>query len=324
MLKFNTEEASFEQVTKSSLTEKGILERYDLQKAILTSWDAFKNELGMPSAFVIGEEITPDDSTQNSLDILAYDADDSSLVIIELKRDRNKLQLLQGLSYAAMVSNWEVDRVVSEIQKQRHADHEELLDIVQSNTLNAHVKVVLIAESFDPEGIVTANWLTSLYSVNVSAFALKVHNVGDAVFIDVDQRYPLRELEDVYETRRTRSRPAPKTDEVTWQEVASKCSYDFAEKAIGMCLKIKSGDPRRKRFIHILSNFAGFDQVTLFFRQKYLNVYLLGGSDEEMEKLKSHFSIPIESNSWRDGYSFKIYEEHQMKELASLDSRFQY
>ena len=50
----------------------------------------------------------------------------------------------------------------------------------------------------------------------------------------------------------------------------------------------------------------------------------VGGSDEEMEKLKSHFSIPIESNSWRDGYSFKIYEEHQMKELASLDSRFQY
>ena len=61
MLKFNTEDASFEQVAKSSLTEKGILERYDLQKAILTSWDAFKNELGMPSAFVIGEEITHDD-----------------------------------------------------------------------------------------------------------------------------------------------------------------------------------------------------------------------------------------------------------------------
>jgi hypothetical protein len=33
----------------------------------------------MPSAFLIGEEITPDNSTQNSLNLLAYDAEDSSL-----------------------------------------------------------------------------------------------------------------------------------------------------------------------------------------------------------------------------------------------------
>jgi hypothetical protein len=324
VLKFNPGNASFEQIPKSSLTEKGILERYDLQKAILASWEAFKNELGMPSAFLIGEEINPDNSTQNSLDILAYDADDSSLVVIELKRDRNKLQLLQGLSYAAMVSNWDIDQIVSEIHKHRQSDHEELLDIVQSNPLSEHVKIVLIAESFDPEVIVTANWLSSLYSVNVFAYALKVHNVGEEIFIDVDQRFPLRELEDVYETRRTKRRRNKKDQDISWDDIVGKCRYKFAERAIKMCQKVKTGDPRRRRFIHLLSDFQGFDKITFLFRQKYLNVYLNGGADVDVERLKTKFSVPIEVSSWRDGYSFKIFDEQQILELVDLDERFEF
>ena len=91
MLKFDTIAGKFENVPQSNLKENNLLERYDLQTAIVGSWDLFKNEIGFPSAFLIGQEITPDNTTQNSIDLLAYDADDSSLIVIELKRDKNKL-----------------------------------------------------------------------------------------------------------------------------------------------------------------------------------------------------------------------------------------
>ena len=170
MLRFNKKNSSFSSAEKSSLKENKILERYDLQKAIVTSWEEFKNEIGLPSAFLIGQEITPDNSTQNSLDLLAYDAEESSLIVIELKREKNKLQLLQAISYAAMVSKWDKETIIQHINHQKVADYEELLGIVNSNELNTEIKIVLIAESFDPEVIVTADWLTA-FSLNIYAYA---------------------------------------------------------------------------------------------------------------------------------------------------------
>ena len=102
MLKLNPEQGRLEAVPATELRRENILERYDLQNAIVHSWELFKNEIGIPSAFLIGEEINPHPSTNNSIDILAFDPDDSSLVVVELKRDKNKLQLLQALSYAGM------------------------------------------------------------------------------------------------------------------------------------------------------------------------------------------------------------------------------
>ena len=93
MLKFDTNAGKLQHIPQSNLRDNNLLERYDLQAAIVESWDLFKNEIGLPSAFLIGEEVTPDNTTQNSIDLLAYDADDSSLIVIELKRDKNKFQL---------------------------------------------------------------------------------------------------------------------------------------------------------------------------------------------------------------------------------------
>ena len=64
MLKINDTNSGFETVTKSTLKENNILERYNLQKSIISSWELFKNELSLPSAFLIGQEIIPDNTTQ--------------------------------------------------------------------------------------------------------------------------------------------------------------------------------------------------------------------------------------------------------------------
>jgi len=323
MLKFNTDNSSFDSIGKSSLRESNILERYDLQKAIVSSWEEFKNELGFPSAFLIGQEITPDNSTQNNLDLLAYDADDSSLIVIELKRDKNKLQLLQAISYAAMVAKWDKETIVRHIKQQKFADYEELLGIVDSNELNPDIKIILIAEGFDPEVIVTADWLTT-FSLNIYAYAIELHQLFDEKFLTIDQRYPLKELSDVYESRKTSRSSKNIKKDITWEEVISACEYEFASRAINMCREMKPGDPSRKRFIQIAEKFQGFQNLTFFFRNKYVNVYLLGGNNDLFEELLSKLSGDPKHGTWRDGFSLIIEKETQFMELVGLDARFKY
>jgi len=107
MLKFHETQKTFEKLDATEMKTENVLERYDLQEAIIQSWELFKNEIGLPSAFLIGDAINPHPSTQNTIDLLAYDPDDSSIIVIELKRDKHKLHLLQALSYAAMVNTWD-------------------------------------------------------------------------------------------------------------------------------------------------------------------------------------------------------------------------
>ena len=114
--------------------------------------------------------------------------------------------------------------------------------------------------------------------------------------------------------------------EVSWDDVVANCDYDFAEKAIKMCLRISYGDPTRKRFIGLIRN--GFDQfkrVSIFFRKKYVNVYLNGGNSvEDIGHVKSKFTSDIEVKTWRDGLTILIRTEQQFKEFVALDDRLEY
>jgi len=316
MLKFDTIAGKFENVPQSNLKENNLLERYDLQTAIVGSWDLFKNEIGFPSAFLIGQEITPDDTTQNSIDLLAYDADDSSLIVIELKRDKNKLQLLQSLSYAAMVAKWDIETIVKTIKAKTSEDCEELIDLVESNVINTDVKVILVAEQYDPEVIVTADWLTTTYGLNISAFALSLHTLTGQTFIDLDQRYPLRELSDVYDSRKAKKSSKARTlKNVSWDDVIPKLAYDFGKTGIEICLKHNSGDAARRRFSSIRTNFDGFTWITINFRAKYINVYMKGVFDGDHELINSKFSDTIELSRWRDGSNFNVTTQQQFEEL---------
>ncbi len=317
MLRFNTKVGRFEKVEETALKERKLLERYDLQKSIVSSWEVFKNEIGLPSAFLIGEEINPDSSTQDALDLLAYDPDTASLIVIELKRDKNKLQLLQALSYAAMVSRWTSERLVSEIQRELNPDSEELGEIIANSTLNTDVRVILIAEGFDPEVIITANWLNSSYDVDISAFAVELHELEGQVFLTVDQRFPLRELDDSYE-RRGRARSTKRAiASVDWDEIIPTLRYPFAERGVRLCQRIRDGEPHSRRFGMLRKNYDGFNWITLNFRRNYVNVYIRGKFEGDRELLESKFKEPVEIGSWRDGYSIKISSATQFDELVN-------
>lgn len=316
MLKFDTNVGKFEHVPQSNLKANNLLERYDLQAAIVQSWDLFKNEIGFPSAFLIGEEIRSDHTTQNSIDLLAYDADDSSLIVIELKRDKNKLQLLQALSYSAMVAKWDNEAIIKVIRSQESRDYDELIDLVEGNLAHTDVKIILIAEQYDPEVIITADWLTTTYGLNISAFALSLHALTGQTFIDLDQRYPLRELSDVYDSRKAKkSSKAGTLKNVSWDDVIPKLAYDFGKTGIEICLKHNSGDAARRRFSSIRTSFDGFTWITINFRAKYINVYMKGVFDGDHELINNKFSDNIALSRWRDGSNFNVTTQQQFEEL---------
>lgn len=175
MLKVDLSSKKFEKLKETELKQEKILERYDLQKLIVNSWETFKNEIGIPAALFVGEEIKPHETVQDSIDILAFDQDDSSLIVIELKRDKNKFQLLQSLSYAAMISNWDSERVLANIQTIHQENSNEVKEIIENAEINEEIKIILIFEFYDPEVIITADWLTQQYKMNITAFSISLH-----------------------------------------------------------------------------------------------------------------------------------------------------
>ena len=75
------------------------------------SIEAFCEELHQ-DLIIIGKEVPPSTTVADRIDILAVDKSGTT-VVIELKRGSDKLQLLQAIGYAAMISKWTPDELLS-------------------------------------------------------------------------------------------------------------------------------------------------------------------------------------------------------------------
>lgn len=317
MLKFDLNTKMFETLEQSDMTTEHIMERYDFQSAIVNSWETVKNNLGLPTSYLIGEEISPHSSVGNSIDLLAFNPDDSSLIVIELKRSKNKLQLLQAISYAAMVATWDNEHLISQIQSRINPEAEELEEAIKNNELNQEVKIILVSELFDPEVIITSEWLSSNYGVDITAFSISLHKLGEQCFVDFHQKLPLLELSDAYEERGRRSKKQRVRKDVQWQDIRPKLQYKFANAALDLCLSEKDGEPSRRQFTRIRTNLDGFKWINLNFRNKYINVYIKGNPDNAEELLLSKFNTKIKVLTWAKGYSINIYSESQFDDLKN-------
>ncbi len=233
---------------------------------------------------------------------------------MELKRGRDKLQLLQAITYAAMVSTWDADRLRNEARTMGTLVGD-LADFLDGEGFElGEPRLVLIAEAFDPEVIIAAEWLAS-YGLDVTAFAISLLQHQGALFMSIDQRYPLPGLDDVYESRVRRRVERTKT-QTSWDAVLPKLRFDFAGEAIERFLNEKPGDPARKRFTSMYpSSFAGAMLINL--RRDYLKIYNYDQSEEAGQRIRRALGPEVAVDTWgseqtrRSGYVWAIETQEQ-------------
>lgn len=317
MLKIDTTSNTLIPFQSTTLKESSIFERSNLQQAIISSWDAFCSELGFEDIYLIGEEISPHDSCRDRIDILALDGDGHP-VVFELKRHRDKLQLLQAISYAAMLSHWDAEAFEKSITRRNDEQSEELLALLRGGGFELQEpRIVLLAESFDPEVILASDWLAN-FGVDISAYAIAPLSFSNETFLSIDQRFPLLGVDDVYTRRGGARRVSVQPGSASWDEVISGCEFDFAAKAVEVFRRRIEGSPHKRAFFSIFAN-TELGRMSIRFRRKYLKVYTNDQTPESEQTLHKHFGNVIPLHTWGSektrnaGFTFTIENDRQFR-----------
>ena len=194
MLKINRDKQSFLLLDTPTLAAVSITERYDLQEYIFNSPDAFFREIGQ-ELFLLGKEVLPSKNVQDRIDLLAVDKEGTS-VVVELKRGNHKLHMLQAISYAGMISQWEPDDFLQLLDEDQQESLSEFLD-VELEDINRQQRIILIAEAYDYALLIGAEWLSGQYGVGVVCcrIAVATDSTTKAEYLVCSNVYPAPELE---------------------------------------------------------------------------------------------------------------------------------
>jgi hypothetical protein len=218
VLRLDRSQRTLRRLETRKLQLAGLLERSDLQRMIVTAPGAFCAEIAEELLF-LGEEVTPTDVVSDRIDILAMDRQ-GAVVVVELKRGANKLQLLQALSYAAMISEWETEGIVSRLATFRVCSEEDAEEEIQRfldediSVLNERQRIILIAEDYDYQVLATAKWLAEKYEVDIACWKVELAEDSGAEYLSFGCVYPPPEIASVARTRR----PPPGQRTLTWPD----------------------------------------------------------------------------------------------------------
>ncbi len=193
MLRIERQQKQFTRLDQPTFAAASITERYHLQEFIFNSAEAFFAEVGQ-DLFVIGKEIQPSEVIQDRIDLLALDREGKA-VIIELKRGNDKLQLLQSIAYAGMIAKWKPSDFLSAIDAERREKLADFLN-VDTDEINREQRLLLIAEAYDYEVLVGAEWLHDNYNLDILCcrVVLSTDSSTGAEYLSCTPVFPAPEL----------------------------------------------------------------------------------------------------------------------------------
>lgn len=204
MLRIQRAEKTLARLGESQFAEMSITERYDLQEFIFNSAYEFFSEIGL-DLFILDKEVTPSDVVQDRIDLLVLDRQGRS-VIIELKRGYNKLQLLQAIAYAGMIAKWTPDDLLSRLRTDKKSQFDEFIGM-ERDAMNREQRIILMAEAYDFEVLVAAEWLHENYGVDILCcrLSMAVDPGTQSEYLTCSIVYPAPELAAQSIPRRGRS-----------------------------------------------------------------------------------------------------------------------
>ncbi len=295
MLKIDKTGKKLNSLEKITLSDSGLTERYDLQSMITNCPDIFFKEMG-EELLLIGEEVKPTHVVEDRIDLLAIDKDGNA-VIIELKRGNNKLHLLQALSYAAMVSDWQPDQIMEQLRSfHGSGDAEETLDnflTEERESLNSAQRIILIAEQYDYEVLVTAEWLTNYYAVDIKCYRLQISKENEEnEYLNCTCIFPPPEIAE-HVIQRGRQKSIEENTPESWEEVFNSIDnqavLDFFRQ------EISSGRENQLSHKDVYFRIHGKREFFIAVRRDYAYVWQYhrfeGDVDFWNEKLGNHIKI---------------------------------
>ncbi|MGY3147743.1 hypothetical protein ACVWYQ_004742 [Bradyrhizobium sp. USDA 3397] len=310
MLRINKTSRKFVSLQQKTMRESGYWERRDLQEMICRSPQEFCDELG-EAIHIVGTEVIPDGFVKDRIDLLAVD-NTGAAVIIELKRDSHKLQLLQTLAYAGMVSKWPSRRFIEELNKfnrtfypeavnqtveQARDELEELLDDGDSETINRNQRILLVAEKFDYEVLITAEWLTERYGLDIRCYRISLSQHEADEFLSCNRAYPPPELTEVA-VRRRRSTEGVVAGTSSWEEI-SRALENSAELEF-VTHELAAARPNNVDQAYFTYRLASKRRFIVYIKKKFATVRQLGRFDGDEQYWRARLSEPTSVAEKRD------------------------
>jgi hypothetical protein len=290
MLRIDKNEKKLVRLAKLRLAEADQWER-QLQAMICGNPDSFCEEIG-ENLWIIGQEVRPSDAISDRIDLLAVD-EVGSAVVIELKRGSHKLQLLQAVSYAGMISRWTAERFVETLATNYNQSNDDARAAIEDHTgadisaINHGQRILLVAEDFDPALLVAAEWLHESFSVDIRCYRLQLSQENGADYLTCTCIYPPIEIATL--TRRGNDTPGQSgTAWTNWDAaldgIENAAVVDFVQ------AELAKNQESRLPYREIIYRVDGKRRFYLSCRRKYAYVWQWGrfeGDDALWQKVLS-------------------------------------
>ncbi|MCH2114058.1 MAG: hypothetical protein MK171_04000 [Pirellulales bacterium] len=304
MLKINRDNQSFSLLNTPTLADVSITERYDLQEFISNSPDAFFKEIGQ-ELFLVGKELEPSKTVQDRIDLLAVDKE-GTCVVVELKRGNHKLHMLQAVSYAGMISQWEPDDFLQLLDDDQQ---EALIDFleVDREDINRQQRIILIAEAYDYALLIGAEWLSEQYGVDITCCRISVatDSATNSEYLVCSNVFPAPELAKEAVSRGLRRTG---TDKVKWPDWEAALSV-VTNSALAAYFKQEVATSResylRRRTLRY--RVAGKRRWGMHARNNNAYVWQLGRFDADIEFWQHGLSKPEDVKPVKKGKCLRLY-----------------
>ena len=293
MLRIDGSGKKLVRLEKSALANADHWERH-LQEMICAEPDAFCEEIG-ESLWVIGQEVRPSEAIPDRVDILALD-ESGHCVVIELKRGSHKLQLLQAISYAGMVSRWSGESFVETLAKNYHQPLDDARSDIEQHVgsdisaLNQAQRILLIAEDFDPALLVATEWLHENYGVDIRCYRLQLSQENGTEYLTCTCIYPPIEIATL--TRGANVGAGQTSSSWTSWDSALEAVENPAVKDFFRAELAKSRGEPRLPYRELIYRVAGKRRFWLSCRKKYAYVWQGGRFDGDSEYWQKALSEP--------------------------------
>jgi hypothetical protein len=181
---------------------------------------------------------------------------------------------------------------------------EEMLQEGDLATINREQRVILLAEEFDYEVLVTCEWLTEKYDVDIRCYRLSLAQHGDDLFLSCTSAYPPPELTDIAKRRRRKNETGG-TPPIDWTEAKKKIQNEAITTFFDR--EIENGRPFDLKYRRLRFAIGDRQRFRVVARRQFARVWQVGRFDKDIEFWESRLGPEGKVEPISQGSALRFY-----------------